>query len=235
MTMRFAMIMTIGVLVGTAHAQPGWVLGHQKINETAPACPPFGPRPAFGEFLDLRVDGDNGSPTADGSGWGLDAYKYLQDALADAADRPPGATVRLLVAATNPGNPYRPDRDAANPYGTGDRDSTFLLNFSDVQLLGGFPPGGGDLADRDPALYETVLTGVLDPLCGAPNAGDCFQANGTPGCDNAECCGAVCTVDLDCCEVAWDQACVDLAFTVCGSCGDQGSGDCFVANGTPGC
>ena len=233
--MRFAMIMTIGVLVGTAHAQPGWVLGHQKINETAAACPLFGPRTAFGQFLDLRVDGDNGSPTADGSGWGLDAYKYLQDALADAADRPPGATVRLLVAATDPSNPYRPDRDAANPYGTGDRDSTFLLNFSNVQLLGGFPPGGGDLADRDPALYETVLSGLLQPLCGDPNAGSCFQPNGTPVCDNAACCEAVCTVDPDCCEVAWDQACAYLAFTVCGSCGDQGSGDCFEANGTPGC
>ena len=32
--MRFAMNMTIGVLVGTAHAQPGWVLSHQKISNT---------------------------------------------------------------------------------------------------------------------------------------------------------------------------------------------------------
>ena len=241
--MRFAMMMTIGVLVGSAHAQPstagpvgpGWVLAHQKISDTAAAYLPLGPPTAFGQFLDIRVDGDNGSATGDGSGWGLDAYKYLQDALADAADPPPGVTVRLWVAATNPSNPYRPDRDAANPDGTEDRDSTFLLNSNNVQLLGGFPPGGGDLADRDPALYETVLTGVLRPECGAPNAGNCFQPNGTPGCDNAECCEAVCTVDPECCEVGWDQACADLAFTVCGSCGDQGSGDCFEPNGTPGC
>ncbi|MEE9129435.1 MAG: right-handed parallel beta-helix repeat-containing protein [Phycisphaerales bacterium] len=233
--MRLAMMMTIGVLVSSAHAQPGLVLAHQKITDAAPACPPFGPRMAFGQFLDLRVDGDNGSPTGDGSDWGVDAYKYLQDALADAADPPPGTTVRLWVAATDPSSSYVPDRDAANPDGTGDRESTFLLDFDNVQLLGGFPPGGGDLEDRDPALYETVLSGVLTPHCGAPTAGNCFQPNGTPRCNDAECCEAVCTVDPDCCEVAWDQACADLAFTVCGSCGDQGSGDCFVANGTPGC
>ena len=154
--MRFAMMMAIGVLASSAYAPPGWVLSHQKIADTAAACPPFGPRMAFGQFLDLRVDGDNGSPTGDGSGWGLDAYKYLQDALADAADPPPGATVRLLVAATDPSNPYRPDRNAANPDGTGDRDSTFLLDFDNVQLLGGFPPGGGDLAVR-----HTCLSGFL--------------------------------------------------------------------------
>ncbi|MEE9129022.1 MAG: right-handed parallel beta-helix repeat-containing protein [Phycisphaerales bacterium] len=242
--MRFAMMMTIGVLVSSAHAQPstagpggpGGVRAPQKISNTAAACPPFRPRTAFGQFLDLRVDGDNGSPNGDGSGWGLNAYKYLQDALADAADPPPDTTVRLWVAATDPSNPYLPDRDAAKPNGTADRDSTFLLDFDNVQLLGGFPPGGGDLEDRDPALYETVLSGVLGLLeCGALNAGNCFQPNGTPGCKNAECCLAVCTVDPDCCEVAWDQACADLAFTVCGSCGDQGSGDCFVANFTPGC
>ena len=27
-------MMTIGVLAGIAHAQPGWVLSHQKINDT---------------------------------------------------------------------------------------------------------------------------------------------------------------------------------------------------------
>ncbi len=229
--MRFAMMMTIGVLVASAQIPCGYEV---TAIIQAPACPPLSPPTAFGQFLDLRVDGDNGSPTGDGSGWGLDAYKYLQDALADAADHPPDVTVRLLVAATDPSNHYRPDRDAANPDGTADRGSTFLLNFSNVQLLGGFPPGGGDLEDRDPALYETVLSGLL-AQCGDSNVGDCFQPNGTPLCDNAECCEAVCTVDPDCCEVAWDQACVDLAFTVCGSCGDPGSGDCLEANGTPGC
>ncbi len=30
--MRFAMMLTVGVLVRSAHAQPGWVLSNQKIS-----------------------------------------------------------------------------------------------------------------------------------------------------------------------------------------------------------
>ena len=183
----------------------------------------------------VRVDGDNGvpNPVGQGNAWGPDAFKYLKDAIAFAKFNPGGED--LWVAATDPSNPYRPDRDANNEGGTGLRASTFLLDFNNVQVLGGFPPGGGDLADRDPALYETVLSGFLIPGCGAPDTGNCFQANGTPGCDDAECCEAVCAVDPDCCGVTWDQACADLAFTVCGACGDPGAGNCFGDNGTPGC
>ena len=192
----------------------------------------------FGQTVILRVDGDIVSAGGDGSGWGADAFKFLQDALTEAEallDVDPNTPVRLWVAATVPSNPYVPDRDAANPGGTGLRASTFLLNFNNVQILGGFVGNESDPDDRDPALYETVLSGVLQPGCGAPQAGGCFLANGTPACDNAACCEAVCAVDPDCCQVAWDQACADLAFTVCGSCGDPGAGNCFVANGTPGC
>ena len=197
----------------------------------------FAPRTALAQFLDLRVDGDNGSPTGDGSDWGLDAYKYLQDALADAADPPPGTTVRLWVAATIPINPYVPDRDAAIPGGSGLRASTFLLDFNNVQLLGGFPLGGGDLADRDPAVHITVLSGeISEPLaCGDPNAGSCFEANGTPGCDDAICCELVCTVDPDCCQVVWDGDCAFFANLVCPDCGDPESGSCFEPHDGPGC
>ncbi len=44
--MRFAMMMTIGVLVGSAQAQPGWVLSHQKISDTQ------------GGFTGILDDGD---------------------------------------------------------------------------------------------------------------------------------------------------------------------------------
>lgn len=182
----------------------------------------------------VHVDGDNGVPDPPNfgqDGWGSNAYEFLQDALEAAEiliDDPNIDTIQLWVASTDPSNPYVPDRDAAIPGGTGDPRSTFLVNFNNVQLLGGFPPGGGDLDDRNPALYETVLSGVLQPGCGVPEAGGCFLANGTPACDNAECCEAVCAVDPACCQVAWDQRCADLAFTVCGSCGDPGAGGCFV-------
>ncbi len=53
-----------------------------------------------------------------------------------------------------------------------------------------------------------------------PHAGDCCEANGTPGCTDPVCCSAVCAVDPFCCDVAWDGLCADQAATngscVCG-------------------
>ena len=232
--MRFAMMMTIGVLAGSAQSPCGYEV---TAIIQAPDCPPFGQRTAFGAFLDLRVDGDNGSPTGDGLGWGLDAYKYLQDALADAADAPPRTTVRLWVAATDPINPYRPDRDANNPFGTKDRNATFLLDFNNVQVLGGFNGTETDADDRDPAVNITVLSGRLNLFgaCGDPDAGDCLANNGTPGCEDGNCCALVCAARLQCCIDQWDQACANLANIVCGFCGDPDSGSCFEPNDTPGC
>jgi hypothetical protein len=73
--------------------------------------------------------------------------------------------------------------------------------------------------------------------CG-PDAGSCNEANGTPGCDDVECCEAVCAADSFCCETEWDGACVNLALELCGGKGGvcaPGAGDCSVPNGTPGC
>ncbi len=51
--------------------------------------------------------------------------------------------------------------------------------------------------------------------CGDPAAGDCCDANGTPGCDDTECCQAVCAVDPYCCDVQWDSICVLEACDLC--------------------
>lgn len=70
---------------------------------------------------------------------------------------------------------------------------------------------------------------------GCPGLGTCYTPNGTPGCDNTECCSAVCAIDVSCCSISWDQACVDNALQVCGSCGDAGAGNCCEPNGSAGC
>ncbi|MHC5003502.1 MAG: zinc-dependent metalloprotease family protein [Planctomycetota bacterium] len=58
--------------------------------------------------------------------------------------------------------------------------------------------------------------GVVAPtVCGEPSAGDCLEANGTAGCDDGDCCQTVCAIDTSCCDVAWDQACADLAAALC--------------------
>jgi hypothetical protein len=60
--------------------------------------------------------------------------------------------------------------------------------------------------------------GGTHPNCGNPRAGSCFVPNipATPGCDDTECCHAVCFVDQFCCQFAWDNLCAEEAGMVCG-------------------
>lgn len=70
--------------------------------------------------LILHVDGDNGSPTGvDGQTWGT-AFKFLQDGITEALSQIDDQqldidTVWIWVAATDSGNPYRPDRAPPTP------------------------------------------------------------------------------------------------------------------------
>ncbi|MCH8968375.1 MAG: hypothetical protein IIA66_04580 [Planctomycetes bacterium] len=56
-----------------------------------------------------------------------------------------------------------------------------------------------------------------DPACG-PNAGDCCQAggNGSPGCDDEDCCNCICACDPFCCGNEplgfWDSLCAGEGF-----------------------
>jgi hypothetical protein len=51
--------------------------------------------------------------------------------------------------------------------------------------------------------------------CGGPKSGSCFEANGTPGCEDADCCEAVCAIDPACCDAAWDKLCAQSALSLC--------------------
>ena len=68
---------------------------------------------------------------------------------------------------------------------------------------------------------ETAQAAAVGPSCGLPTSGDCCVDNGTPGCDDLECCLLVCTGDPFCCDVAWDGICAGEA------CGPGGL--CFQA------
>ncbi|MDY7108464.1 MAG: right-handed parallel beta-helix repeat-containing protein [Planctomycetota bacterium] len=99
----------------------------------------------------LYVD-DDAPPGGDGAGWDT-AYRFLQDALADASGEI--ETIRVAQGI------YRPDRDEANPDGTGERDTMFEL-INGVSIMGGHAGLGADDPDaRDIVLYETILTGDL--------------------------------------------------------------------------
>ena len=82
--------------------------------------------------------------------------------------------------------------------------------------------------------------------CGDPCAGGCCVANFTPKCDDESCCDAVCAVDSFCCDTEWDLSCATQAnqTSACTGvddacpapqCGDNDSGSCCFANGTPSC
>ena len=73
-----------------------------------------------------------------------------------------------------------------------------------------------------------------------------FVANGTPNCDDDNCCVAVCALDPFCCEVDWDVNCAGHGFldSGCGAaelcncnavCGDLDALSCCAANGFPSC
>lgn len=118
-------------------------------------------------YVDGRADGAN-----DGSSW-ADAYVHLQDATAAAAG---GGISEIRVAQ----GVYRPDRDSANPNGTGNREASFdLLN--GVTLQGGYAGfGAADPDARDIELFGTVLSGDLagDDVLLTSNA-ECVAAGGT--------------------------------------------------------
>jgi len=68
----------------------------------------------------------------------------------------------------------------------------------------------------DAGMTQLDLVCPCPPVCGVPEAGDCFVANGTPGCSDLECCELICAADPFCCDTAWDQLCADAALISCG-------------------
>jgi predicted outer membrane repeat protein len=104
--------------------------------------------PCFAETIYVDADATGAN---DGSSW-ANAYKYLQDALADA-----DVNDEIRVAQ----GIYRPDENSANPNGTGNRNATFQL-INGVALKGGYAGYGQPDADgRNFVTYETILSGDL--------------------------------------------------------------------------
>jgi hypothetical protein len=52
---------------------------------------------------------------------------------------------------------------------------------------------------------------VFCPLCGLPDAESCFELHDSPGCNDADCCEAICNIDPFCCLFSWDTNCLVAA------------------------
>ena len=98
----------------------------------------------------IYVD-DDAPLGGNGHSWGT-AYKYLQDALADASSND---DIRVAQGV------YTPDSKTSYPNGSGDREATFHLIIG-VTIKGGYAGFGEPDPDaRDIQLYETILSGDL--------------------------------------------------------------------------
>jgi hypothetical protein len=117
--------------------------------------------------LILRVDINNSSTSGDGSDWGSDAFKFLQDALTAADDyladpEHLGHTVEIWVAA----GVYRPAENVNRPHCPTaspecPRDVSFMLR-NNVAIYGGFEGTEQSLAERVNWLTQpSVLDGDL--------------------------------------------------------------------------
>jgi hypothetical protein len=68
-------------------------------------------------------------------------------------------------------------------------------------------------------IYYSLKVEVLaldNGQCGTAT-NDCVTASGTGGCSDATCCDTVCGFNPECCNVAWDTACIDYGVTQCGN------------------
>jgi hypothetical protein len=107
----------------------------------------------------------------------------------------------------------------------GDTNGDSQVNVTDLTnvLLDWGMTGSGLASDVSPNctidggdLTAVILNWGSCDGCGAPAAGDCCQANGTPYCNDAACCNTVCAADPFCCDTEWDGICADGAITACG-------------------
>ena len=80
--------------------------------------------------------------------------------------------------------------------------------------IGATPVGGTVLAVSTTDASLAGANAVFDPVYkGGPQlfSHDCTTVSSVPGCYTSSCCAFVCISDPSCCDVGWDQGCVDTA------------------------
>lgn len=115
-----------------------------------------------------RYVDDNAPAGGSGQSWAA-AYRYLQDALAEAAGNTGIDEIRVA------GGVFRPDRSDQGVVVPGDRSATFTLR-NGLALRGGYRglAGGGSADDRDVTAFVSLLSGDLngDDQPGWVNSGE---------------------------------------------------------------
>ena len=81
---------------------------------------------------------------------------------------------------------------------------------------------------------SATLSVTAQQECG-PELPPCDEPHGEPGCLQPGCCEIVCETDAFCCEVSWDETCVEQAVDLCGDIACPNLGECLAVHDTPGC
>lgn len=111
--------------------------------------------------------------------------------------------------------------EACVPAGNGESYVIFVApgNPDGSGIFDGFPCADGP--HEYTVLIECINTGEegnlcleFPPSCGE-GAGPCDSANGTPGCEDIECCALVCEQDPFCCDTEWDESCATSQLDIC--------------------
>lgn len=118
---------------------------------------------------------------------------------------PSGLVFSHLIAAFT-STPSFIELSGAGPLAPGD----YTLHFDAYGQGFGSSPMTSGVTDAD-----WNITLALEGVCGTGGEGSCFDAHPTPTCSDANCCGAVCSIDPFCCQVAWDSICAGEAAAMC--------------------
>lgn len=163
----------------------------------------------------IYVDRNASGPAHDGSSW-CQALPDLQPALT-------GAEANTVIRVAD--GTYKPSSVTT-------RLDTFRLK-SGVALFGGYAGcGAPDPDERNPAVYETILSGDLFNNDVPVSASTCCAAHEGTGCDTPTCAADVCAERPSCCNEAWDRTCAALALmNCCGTCGNTCDNSYHIVTG----
>lgn len=147
----------------------------------------------------------NGTPS-----WASDCAFWIEDANGNPSLQFGGWNV-LFADIEGPPWPYQ---TGGSPF-TGNYTAEFdhIRNGNGVWR---FSIGNG-WATSAPAQYNNVTATIIVGPAGACGfaKSPCDVADKSPGCKDLICCDNVCQMDPTCCEVAWDQFCVEVAIKIC--------------------
>ena len=86
-----------------------------------------------------------------------------------------------------------------------------------------------------PLICSGTFVGSAVAQCNFDADGPCDQPHSSPGCVVTECCDEVCNVDPICCELDWDQICIDIQEEACSGLTCPGAQPCDSPFDQPGC